>query len=142
VEATCSFELVLPTDQTTLCHIPERCNLSITPFVFQTTMPVLFKMRINAIQYICMEVSNIKFAIQYLYLITKLHKSWCPDIPPPFGIYTFLANNNTDILSHQIYIYAVDLRYTGLCYNISCFSFPGHFPMLFHSNYLGYTGLS
>jgi len=52
-------------------------------------MPGLFTMQING--------------IQFLYLITKLHKSWCCDIPPPFGIYTFIANNNTDILSHQIH---------------------------------------
>ena len=44
--------------------------------------------------------------------------------------------------------YTVDLGYTGLGYNgrtsviTDRFSFPGRFPMLYHSNYLGYTGLS
>jgi hypothetical protein len=58
-------------------------------------MPGLFTMQING--------------IQSLYLIIKLHKSWCCDIPPPFGIYKFIANN-TDILSHQIHTHTKKKR--------------------------------
>ena len=57
VEDTHSFESVLTTNQLTWCNKPEYCKIGITSFAFQTSMPGLFTMQING--------------IQFLYLITK-----------------------------------------------------------------------